>query len=151
MFWPTRDGHQHTQYRMSRFRNNHQLASLQSTRAVLVCGLHLGALSSVQNVSGADFVVFFALSLSACFYCGAVRRSRPGKVVSMYMKSLAVSQKSKLSIGEELAVGTEIEAPALEHGRIVSCHSPVAQIKKRGATARLHVPASLFASCEPAF
>ena len=49
-----------------------------------------------------------------------------------------------------LAVGTESEAPALEHGRIVSCHSPVAQIKKRGAPVQLHSPAFFFASCKPA-
>ena len=84
---------------------------------------------------------FYAFSLSLCLYCGALRRARPGKVVSMYMTRRAASQKSKLSIAEARAVGTESEPPALEHGRIVSCHSPVAQIKKRGATVRLHVPA----------
>ena len=48
------------------------------------------------------------------------------------MTSLTASQKSKLSIAEALAVGTESEAPALGLGRIVSCHSLVAQITKRG-------------------
>ena len=59
----------------------------------------------------------------------------------MYMTSLAASQNSTVSIAEALVVETESEAPALEHGRIVSCHSPVAQIRKRAATSRLHVPA----------
>jgi len=59
----------------------------------------------------------------------------------MYMTSFAASQNSKFSIAEALAVGTESIAPVLGHGRIISCHSPVAQIKKRGATVRLHVPA----------
>jgi len=77
-----------------------------------------------------------------------VRRPPPGKIVSMYMTSLTASQKSKLSIAEALAVGTESEAPALGLGRIVSCHSLVAQITKRGATVRLHV--LFFISCKPA-
>jgi len=38
----------------------------------------------------------------------------------MYMTSLTACQKSKLSIGEALAVGTESEAPALGLGRIWS-------------------------------
>jgi len=38
----------------------------------------------------------------------------------MYMKSLTAYQKSKLSIAEALAVGTETEAPALGLGRIWS-------------------------------
>jgi len=50
----------------------------------------------------------------------------------MTMKSLTACQKSKLSIAEALAVGTESEAPALGLGRIVSCHSLVAQITNRG-------------------
>jgi len=50
----------------------------------------------------------------------------------MYMTSLAACQKSKLSIAEALAVGTECEAPALGLGRIVSCHSLVAEITGRG-------------------
>jgi len=79
-------------------------------------------------------VVLFAPLLTPCFHGGHVRRARPGKVVSLYMTSLAASQKSKLSIAEALAVGTASEAPALGLGRIVSCHSPVAQITKRGAT-----------------
>jgi len=85
------------------------------------------------------YIIYFSLSL--CFFCGAVRRARPGKDVSMYMTSFAASQNSKFSIAEALAIGTESIAPVLGHGRIVSCHSPVAQIKKRGATVRLHVPA----------
>ena len=50
----------------------------------------------------------------------------------MYMKSLTARQKSRLSIAEALAVGNESEAPALGLGRIVSCHSLVAQNTKRG-------------------
>jgi len=48
------------------------------------------------------------------------------------MTSLTACQKSKLTIAEALAVGTESEAPALGLGRIVSCHSLDAQITKRG-------------------
>jgi len=50
----------------------------------------------------------------------------------MNITSLTACQKSKLSIAEALAVGTENEAPALWLGRIVSCHSLVGQITKRG-------------------
>jgi len=50
----------------------------------------------------------------------------------MHMTSLTACQKSKLTIAEALAVGTESEAPALGLGRIVSCHSLDAQITKRG-------------------
>jgi len=46
--------------------------------------------------------------------------------------------------------GTKSEAPALGHGRIVACHSSVAQITKRGATVRLHELAFFFVSCKPA-
>jgi len=77
-------------------------------------------------------VVLFALSLTPCFHDGHVRRARPGKIASMYMTSLTAYQKSKLSIAKALAVGTESEAPALGLGRIVSCHSLVAQITNRG-------------------
>jgi len=38
----------------------------------------------------------------------------------MYMKSLTGTQKSKLSLAEELAVGAKSEALALEHGWIVT-------------------------------
>jgi len=69
----------------------------------------------------------------------------------MYMKSLTASQKSKLSVREALTGGTKSEAPVLGHGRIVACHSSVAQITTRGATVRLHEP-TLFLShaCQPA-
>jgi len=50
------------------------------------------------------------------------------------MTSLTASQKSNLSIAEALSVGT---APALGLGRVVSWHSLVAQITKRGATVSL--------------
>jgi len=50
----------------------------------------------------------------------------------MYMTSLTACQKSKLTIAEALAIGTESEAPALGLGRIVSYHSLDAQITKRG-------------------
>jgi len=50
----------------------------------------------------------------------------------MYKTSLSACQNSKLSIAEALAVGTKSTAPALGLGRIVSCHSLVAQITKRG-------------------
>ena len=50
----------------------------------------------------------------------------------MYMTSHTAYQKSKLSIADALAVGTESEAPALGLGRTVSCHSLVAQITNRG-------------------
>jgi len=50
----------------------------------------------------------------------------------MYMTSHTAYQKSKMSITEALAVGTESEAPALGLGRIVSCHSLVAQNTNRG-------------------
>ena len=93
-------------------------------------------------------MVLFAPLLTPCFHGGPVRRARPGKVVSLYMTSLTASQKSKLSIVEALAVGTTSEAPALGLGRIPSCHSPVAQITKRGATVCLH--AFFVVSCTPA-
>jgi len=67
----------------------------------------------------------------------------------MYMTSLTASQKSKLSVREVLAAVTKSEAPALGHGRIVACHSSVAQITKQRATVRLHEPA-FFVSCKPA-
>jgi len=87
-----------------------------------------------KKKKGAGFVVLFAPSLTPCFYGGHGSRARPGKIVSMYMTSLAVRQKSNLSIAEALAVGSEGEAPALGLDRIVSCCSLVAQITKRGAT-----------------
>jgi len=89
-------------------------------RAVPMCGLYFGALSCVQKKNGAGFAILFALSLTPCFHDGHVRRVRPGKVVSMYMTSLPTYQKSKLSIAEALAVGTESEAPAIGLGRIWS-------------------------------
>ena len=49
MFRPARDGHHRTQCRIFRYRKNHQLASFQSMRAVPMCGLYSGALSSVQK------------------------------------------------------------------------------------------------------
>jgi len=84
-----------------------------------MCGLCFGALSCVQKKYGAGFAVLFAPSLTPCFYDWHVRRARPGRVVSMYMKSLTACQKSRLSIAEALAVETESEAPALGLGRIV--------------------------------
>jgi len=99
---------------------------------------------------GCRLFVRFAHLLTPCFHCGSVRRARPEKVGSIYVTSLAASQKLKLSLSEALAVGTKSEAPALSHGRVVACHSLVAQISKRGATVRLHDPAFFFVSCKPA-
>jgi len=72
--------------------------------------------------------------LTPCFHGEPVRRARPGKVVSKYVTNITASLKSKLSIAEALAVWTESEAQALGLGRIVSSHSLIAQITKRGAT-----------------
>jgi len=49
MFRPTRDGHHRTQFRMFRYRKNHQLASFLSIRVVSMCALYFGALSCVQK------------------------------------------------------------------------------------------------------
>jgi len=57
------------------------------------------------------------------------------------MKSLKATQKLKLSRAQVLAVGSKRDALALEHGWMVTCHSLVAQIKKRAAIFRSHVPA----------